>query len=697
MYKNDIEQELEDLSDIPVPEKMTEDDLKGIVKSEVDDAITWQEGWLSSERAALIDYYHGRPFGNEEAGRSQVVSTDIRDTIHAIMPPLMRIFFGGESVVEFTPNGPEDEAHAKQATEYINYIFQNDNNGFKLAYEAFKDALLLKTGIIKYWWEDDLDVSTWDLTGLGDDDLAVLSADPEVEFSIDSQSVDEFGQNVYALTVTRTRSNGRVKLASVPPEEFIVSPRATDVRTAPMVGHRRQATVSELVEMGYDYDEVLEHAGSDKLETSQEREARRLDNQEPFYDAKDDAMKLVSYVEAYMYVDYNGDGVAELRKICMIGSACDIVANEEIAFHPFVDLCPDPEPHTWLGNGVADVVDDIQRIKSMIMRNMLDSLALSTTPRMTVVEGQVNLDDVLNTEIGAIIRQRNPGAVQALETPFVGQHAFTALQYMDDLRENRTGITKAAVGLDPDALQSTTKAGVAATITAAHERVELIARIFAECGIGPLFTGILKLVIMHQDAPRTVRLRNEWQDVDPRAWDATMDVTVNVGLGTGDLDTKMQFLSMIAQKQESIIGSMGPDNPVSGLAQYRNTLASMAEMMGFRNPGKFFTDPANWQPPQQQPPAPDPNLIIAEAEAMKAQAEIQNDAARLALDREEMLRKDDLERDKLDAEIALKAAEIRAKHQGEVDVAQIKADIERQRSQDSADAQIIGSLAGRGL
>ncbi len=334
MYKNDIEQELEDLSDIPVPEKMTEGDLQGIVKSEVDDAITWQEGWLSSERAALIDYYHGRPFGNEEAGRSQVVSTDIRDTIHAIMPPLMRIFFGGESVVEFTPNGPEDEAHAKQATEYINYIFQNDNNGFKLAYEAFKDALLLKTGIIKYWWEDDLDVSTWDLTGLGDDDLAVLSADPEVEFSIDSQSVDEFGQNVYALTVTRTRSNGRVKLASVPPEEFIVSPRATVVRTASLGLHRLSLGNNKV---GIRCRRLLLWrlpVGRDKLETSQEREARRLDNREPFYDAKDDPLNMVSYVEAHLYHDARRERLADYRTNAPIRSTSRRVANEEIHTPP---------------------------------------------------------------------------------------------------------------------------------------------------------------------------------------------------------------------------------------------------------------------------------------------------------------------------------------------------------------------------
>jgi len=667
------------------PEMMEEgpitlEELEGIVKRELEDAQTWQEGFLSTERARLLNYYHGRPFGNEEDGRSQVISRDVRDTIQAMMPGLMRMFFGAQNIVEFVPKGPGDDEAARQATDYVNYIIQNDNPGFKVFYEAFKDALLLKTGIIKYWWDESLEVEAWELSGIDQIDMAVLGADPELTIEVVNMTADEMGMETYDVRLSREISNGRVKVASVPPEEFVISSRATSIEDALMVGHQSLVTVSDLVEMGYDYEMVRDHTGSDKLEYSMDRQARRIDEMVPTDRAAHESMELVFYAETYIRVDYDGDGFAELRKICVIGDSKNIVANEEVPFCPFVDLCPDPEPHTWLGTGVGDNVDDIQLIKSSVMRNVLDSLALATTPRMGVVEGMVNMDDVLNTEVGAVVRMRQPGMAFPLETPFVGQHGFSALEYMDNMRENRTGITKAAVGLDPDALQSSTRAAVAATLSSAQERTELIGRIFAEMGLVPLFRGILKLTVANQDRPRVVRLRGKWVEIDPRAWDAGMDVSVNVGFGIGDLEAKMTYLSAIADKQEQAIQAMGPQNPIAGLQEYRNTLAAMTELMGFKSPEKFFVDPAQWTPPPPEPAQPDPNMIIAQAEATKAQADAMNDANKIDLERQEALMKDDLERDKLDADIRLRAAEIEARWGAAVDVQLIKADIERERN-----------------
>lgn len=670
-----IEDELEDEGAF-----ITEDELQGIVEREISDAQNWVESEISTKRKKLLDYYHGRPFGNEEEGRSQVVSRDVRDTIQAILPNLMRIFFGGENVVEFVPKGPNDDAAARQATDYVNHIIRNDNDGFKVFYEAFKDALLLKTGIVKYWWNDDLRVEAWEVTGITEQDIAVLATDPEVEiFEVSQYPSPEMPQiMLFDIRCERTINEGRVNIAAIPPEEFIISSRATGVDDALLTGHQRLATVSELTAMGYDYNMVLEHVGTDRLEYTLEKQARRVDDTVNFDHAAHESMQLVYYAETYLRVDYDGDGYAELRKICVMGDNKNIVANEEVPFHPFVDFCPDPEPHEWLGSGVGDAVDDVQLIKSSIMRNVLDSLQLATNPRMGVVEGQANMDDVLNPEIGAVIRMRQAGAVQPVETPFVGQHGFTALSYLDEVRENRTGMTKAAVGLDPDALQSSTRAAVAATITAAQERTELIARIFSEMGMRPLFRGILKLIVSHQDRARTIRLRNEWVDVDPRAWNADMDVYVNVGLGVGNLETKMTFLTAIAERQMAALSEMGPDNPIAGVGEYRNTLASMVELMGYRTAEKFFRDPATFQPPEREP-APDPALIIAQAEATKAQADAMNDANKIDLERQEMILEDDRVRDRDEAEMYLKAAEIEARWGAQVDVAMIKADIERNR------------------
>lgn len=663
---------------------MPDDELQNIVASEIDDAVDYIDNTVSTERAYATDYYWGRPFGNEEEGRSQVVSYDVRDTVQAIMPSLMRVFFASDNVVEYIPQGPEDDEFAKQATDYVNYIVQRDNPGFRVFYAAFKDALIRKAGIIKYWWEETPKIESWELSGLDDQALAVLSSDPEL--SIDAVEMGNAPTPmgmvpVYSAKVTRTTNDGRVKVEAVPPEEFLIDRRAKSIMDAAYVGHRSTVPAGDLIAMGYDRDLVEEMASStDELDTNQERIARNADATVGYGDRADNAMRPVLYTESYIRVDYDGDGVPELRKICTMGPGHKVVANEPASFRPFVDLCPDPEPHTFYGMSIADVTMDIQRIKSMILRNMLDSLAQSINPRMAVVEGQVNMDDVLNTEVGGIVRMRQPGMVQALDTPFVGQAAFPVLGYMDEVRENRTGITKAAAGLDADALQSTTKAAVAATITAAQQRIELIARLFAEGGISDLFRGILKLVVAHQDQQRTVRLRNKWVAVDPRAWNADMDVTVNVGIGAGSGEDRMNLLMGIAAKQEQAFQLFGPENPIVTMREYRNTLAKLTELGGYRDSGQFWTDPANYQPPEPQPPPPDPNMIVAQATVQQIQADIQKKAAELTLEREKMIRQDDRERDKIEADAYLKAMEIQAKYGAQVDIAALKAEMERQRT-----------------
>jgi hypothetical protein len=326
---------------------------------------------------------------------------------------------------------------------------------------------------------------------------------------------------------------------------------------------------------------------------------------------------------------------------------------------------------------VADVTMDIQLIKSNILRNTLDSLAQAIHPRTGVVEGQVNIEDVMNTEVGGIIRMRAPGMVQPFAMPFVGSQAFPMLQYMDEIRENRTGISKAAAGLDANALQSSTQAAVAATITAAQQHIELICRIFAETGMKNLFKKSLQLITKNQDAPRMVRLRNKFIPIDPRVWDSTMDVVVNVALGTGSNEEKMAFLGSIAAKQEAL---MAQGAPIVDIQQYYNTLAQMLALAGYKDPSSFFMDPAMLPPPAPPaPPPPTPEQMLAQVQMEAIRADIQKKAAELELQREEMLRKDDRERDKLDADLMIKAAEIEAKYGAQVNTANIEALMQRDR------------------
>lgn len=680
-----------EMEDEQVEEPVSEEELQNIIIAEIDDAQDYIDDVISPERALAGQYYKGEPFGNEEEGRSQAISMDVRDTVQAMMPSIMKVFFAANNVVEFAPNGPEDVENAQQATDYVNYCLTRDNNLFNECYSTFKDALIRKNGIMKVWWDTDKDVTTHYFTGLDEAAFSVLQSDPtvevkDVEISYGEMMVETpmgmMGQTqpaMYDCTVVRTVEKGRLRVQSVPPEEFLIDRRARSIETAEFVAHRRYVTVSDLVAMGYEWDEV-ENLGFETLDDFEGNEETFDRNPQAFVQITgrtDTTSRKVLYIEGYVYVDMDGDGIAELCRVCVAGTANKILHYEPCDFIPFVDFCPDPEPHTFFGMSIADVTMDIQLIKSNILRNTLDSLAQSIHPRTGVVEGQVNLEDVMNTEVGGIIRMRAPGMVQPFTMPFVGQQAFPMLAYMDELRENRTGISKAAAGLDANALQSSTRAAVAATITAAAQHIELICRIFAETGMKGLFKKSLQLISKNQDAPRMVRLRNNFVPIDPRVWDANMDVIVNVALGTGSNEEKMAFLGQVAQKQEMLM-QMGA--PLVDMQGYYNTLAQMMALAGYKDPTVFFKDPAMMPPPPPPaPPQPTPEEMLSQVQMEAIRADIQKKAAELELQREEMLRKDDRERDKLDADLMIKAAEIEAKYGAQVNTANIEALMQRDR------------------
>lgn len=680
-----------EMEDEQVEEPVSEEELQNIIIAEIDDAQDYIDDVISPQRALAGQYYKGEPFGNEEEGRSQAMSMDVRDTVQAMMPSIMKVFFAANNVVEFAPNGPEDVATAQQATDYVNYCLTRDNNLFNECYSTFKDALIRKNGIMKVWWNNDKEVTTHYFTGLDEATFSVLQADAnievkDVEITYGETMVEtpmgmmsQTQPATYNCTVIRTVEKGRLCVQSVPPEEFLIDRRARSIETAEFVAHRRYVTVSDLVKMGYDFDEVqdLGFETLDDFEGNPETFDRNPQAFVQITGRTDTTSRKVLYIEGYVYVDMDGDGIAELCRVCVAGTANKILHWEPCDFIPFVDFCPDPEPHTFFGMSIADVTMDIQLIKSNILRNTLDSLAQSIHPRTGVVEGQVNIEDVMNTEVGGVIRMRAPGMVQPFVMPFVGSQAFPMLQYMDELRENRTGISKAASGLDANALQSSTRAAVAATITAAAQHIELICRIFAETGMKSLFRKSMQLIAKNQDAPRMVRLRNTFVPIDPRVWDTSMDVVVNVALGTGSNEEKMAFLGQVAAKQEMLM-QMGA--PLADMQGYYNTLSQMMALAGYKDPTVFFKDPAMMPPPPPPaPPQPTPEEMLSQVQMEAIRADIQKKAAELELQREEMLRKDDRERDKLDADMMIKAAEIEAKYGAQVNTANIEALMQRDR------------------
>jgi len=669
-------------------EVMSEEQLQGVISAEIYDAISFIDDDIGGNRALATEYYYGQAFGDEEEGRSQVVSMDVRDTVQGILPSLMRIFFGPERVVEFAPQGPEDVQSAEQATDYVDFIFKRDNPGFKILHSAFKDALVRKCGIVKYWWDESVEVKAESFSMLDEQTMMFLTQDPDIEISAvreypvpgtqpmnDAQGIMTPPPMMYDVEIKRRIKSGKVKIEALPPEEFLIDRRAKSIDEATFVGHRTMKTVSDLVAMGYDYDEMVEVAGNgNDFDNNQEYQARNPFAVISTANNGDPSSKSVLYIEGYLKVDFDGDGIAEMRRICTVGTGNKVIRNEIVDDRQFADFCPDPEPHTFFGMCPADVVMDIQRIKSNVQRGILDSLAQSIHPRTAIVEGQANMEDVLNTEVGAVIRMRAPGMVQPFTTPFVGQAAFPMLDYLDDIKQTRTGISKAASGLDADALQSTTKAAVSATVNAAHQHIEMIARIFAETGLRKLFTGILKLVIENQDKERMIRLRNTFVPIDPRSWDANMDVIVNVGVGDGTIEDRINILNQVAMRQEMLIKETGVNNPVVSLPQYTNTLTKMLQLAGIKDSQNYFNQlPVDFQLPEPPPPKPTPEEMLAQVQVQSIQADIQKKAAELDLERQKMIMSDDRERDRVEQDGILRRYELELKYGVQIQSAEINA------------------------
>ena len=690
-------EEIEEEIEMQVSEETNLLNLSGVLKAEMDDARDFIHQ-VGEERAESTEYYLGNEPESTSTLQSEFISTDVRDTVLFMLPSIMRTFFGTKKVVEFVPKGVEDIPLAEQQTDYINHIIQQKNNGFQVLYSAFKDALVRKTGFVKVFWDESIEATMHEYSNLEPQSYQALVLDPDVEIiqeeitqetitTLDPISGEEVTQEVPVsidMTIRRVKQKNQVCMEAIPPEEVLISRHAKDLQTASYVAHRMIKSVSDLVAMGYDAEEIEAHSGyggsAVDPESYDEIRARNPFDNMVYPDRNDAGGKDVLYIEHYLFYDFDGDDIDERIRVCTIGDGCHILNIDSFDDLPIVMFCPDPEPHTAIGSCPADYLKPIQAAKSQIVRDTLDSLGHSIFPRMAVVEGQVNIDDVLNTDIGQPIRVRAPGMVQPFSVPFVGKEAFPVLGYLDESKENRTGVSKASAGLNADALQSSTKAAVSATMSGAQGRIELICRHFAEGGMKDLFGLVNNLVIKHQDAQDIFRLNGKFVPVDPRYWDNNKDIVVNVAISKTSDDEKFTILSQLAGKQEQILSQLGVQNPLVSLQQYSNTLSRMIEMAGFKDPESFINTqvpPIPPAPPEQQ--KPDAAEILAQAEAMKAQNLAQKAIIDAETDRMKIIMDDDRSRDIEEASIRLKAAELLAKYGTQVNIAEINSIMERDR------------------
>jgi len=647
---------------------MMDNELLGsVISREITESLNHFDTEYTQDRIDALDYYLGRPFGNEIEGRSSVVSTEVADTVEQIMPSMMRIFTGTDKVVRFAPRTEEDVEKAEQATDYVNFILQNDNDYYRVLYNFIKDSLLFKLGVVKVSWDDVDEVQQETYEGLEQSELALLLANPDVEVVEQSETVIVAGDAElgieevanYDVTLKIRKKSGRIRVENVPPEEFLTNRRCKNLDEARFLCHRTTMTISELVSMGYDQDEIEAYAGVGELETENERRKRfeDLDAQQD-YDYADPSQREVPVYESYIKVDFDEDGIAEHRRVLSIGDSGDyVLENDVIDYCPFAVISPILMPHRLIGRSIFDLTKDLQVIKSTLMRQYLDSTYLSVMPRIVAVEGQVNLDDLLDGTAGGIIRARNAGAVQPLNTGGVGAEIQPLMRYLDEIKEQRTGMSKASQGLDANSLQSSTAAAVAATVKGAGQKLESYARTIAETGMKDLFRIVLKLVSTYQQQPRIIRLRNKFVPIDPREFEG-FDIVVNVGLGTMDEQEKMSRVMEIIVKQEQILQQLGPNNPIVSMEQYTNTLRQYVEMAGMKDASRYFKDPAQAMMEQQamaqqQQQQPNPEMVKLQQDFELKKAKLD---AEIALEREKMMMELELRRQELAAESQLRVA-----------------------------------------
>lgn len=672
-------------------EEMSDGELMAIVNGEIDRAKDYTLGPIGQERATAYDYYYGRKFGNEVEGRSQIISHDVAQQIDSAVPALIKFFAGSEKAVEFTARKAEDVIPAEQATELANYIFYTQNNGFLLLHDAIKNALLQKTACFKWYWDESVKVEETTYYQQTEDMIALLAQDPQVE--IVGVNPSDVLPGSFDVKTKKKKGAGKVKVCVVPPDELLVADNAYGMEAdeIPSMTHRRELTLSELVEMGYDLDTVLSLPSGttqDYTYEAQSRNERTSDWQGRAHEIPDPMMRKVWYCETYIKVDFDRDGIAERRKICSVEGDDKPLHNEVIAEVPMSFGGCKLMPHEFYAVSMADDLMDLQLKKSSLLRNSWDNLALAITPRMGVDTTRItNLDDVMTIRMGGVIRSDGDvgGAIQPIVVPFLGQHIFPMVEYIDSEAETRTGVSRLFQGVDPNTLNKTAT-GVNALMNAAQARIELVARGLAETLIKPMFRGVMGLMSQHQEVAQnlTLRLRNQYVPIDPRVFATDYDMTVNVGLGTGTKDQQMAHLTNVIAMQQGMLQSPAAQmfDPRQMYQCFYNAVSKLVETAGFKDPSQFFPDPKGAQQPQPQKP---PEIQKAE---MQIQADKEKLGAEMQAKDKEMAFEQQSESQKMQQEAAFKQFEIEQQMRLEQFKAEQQAVLEKYKAELNARVEI---------
>lgn len=670
--------------------KMNDADLLRFLEEEADQAYHYLEGEVASDRVRSMKEYLREPYGTEEEGRSSVVSSDVFDAVEGMLPDLVEVFVSSDKAVVFDPTSEEDVEGAEQATNACNYVFYKQNNGFMLLYTAGKDALLLKTGGVKWFWEtkrtpafatyravDEMQLAVFLATNPDAEVVEKEEAEPKPEDAMQAEMQGIMLPPRYTVKIKTVEEKGRVRVVNIPPDELHISRRHNSILLdeCPYVAHVSEKTLSDVREMGYDVtiDEIKAAQDDETTADADYRESRTGGRWGWWKDDNelDDSMVRGYLREEYVLVDYDGDGIAERRRIVRLGKL--VLENKEFSHVPIAAWTPYILTHRFDGLSVADLVSDFQRIGTEILRQSLDNLYLANnqeTVVLTDAQGspQANIDDLLNRRPGGIMRERVQGAIRPYNERWQGIEAAPMVEMLQVAKENRTGYTRYSQGLDGNSLNKTAT-GVSMIMNASQKRMKLMARIMAEALVAPMFRGIFKTLTDYSMEEISFRLNNKFVKYDPQEWRDGYDMSINVGIGTGDELQQSAFLQQIAQAQAMVAGSPLMGKLLTPKNIY-NLQAKLAENAGFKNPGEFWTDPDTVPPQEPQQPPPDPRVEIEKA---KLQNDVHKTQAEMQMNAQKSQAELQAERERFEIELQFKAQEAEKDRQLQLEIERIKA------------------------
>lgn len=672
--------------------------IESIVSTAVQDAVDFVDSEIAPQRVKAQRYFDLEVDIGHEEGRSSVISSKCRDVVRGLKPSLQRVFLSSEKPVEFSPRGPEDVKVAEQATNFISYKFQQQN-GYKLLNDVFQDALVKKTGIAYVYYDNKEETEIETFENLTDDEFALIASEENVEIiehemrtqaTVDEQEI-EVEIVEHDVKISRTISNGDIAVKAIAPEDFFVDRNSRSVEENYVIGHSSEMRVSDLLAMGFDLEDLVSLTNTEYSVVDDEAEFERrgyaIDEGED--ENTSAASKKITVTQAFMELDIEGTGKPILYQFICAGSNYKVLDFYEAEEVPYAIFEVDPEPHAFFGTSIVDLVINDQDASTSMLRGILDNAALVNNPAVQIVDGQVAVEDLLSNEIGRIVRVKNLGAVSEMAVPFTAAQTLPALQYFDQLVDNKTGVSKMAQGLDPDVLKSATATSVAASLEGQAGQAEVIARNLAEGGMKRLFKLMLNIMVKNVDREQVIRLNGDFVPINLQDWNVDLDLVVNVGVGTGREREKAVTLQQTLTIQQQVYQMYGPMNGVVTLSQIRNTLADLLAIGGLKNADRYFMpmtpeieqqmlmqQAQQAQQAQQQGQQANPAQMLMQAEAMKTQTNAQVQMQKAAMDNQYKMHKlamdDDLARDKMVQDLAVAVAEQLGKYGTAVDVEEVK-------------------------